>query len=89
MDLTEEEDIKKRCQEYTEDLYKKNYLNDPDKYNGVITHLQPEILQSEVKWAFESITMNKARGGDGFPAELFLNLKDDGVKVLWSTCLKM
>ena len=66
----------------TQKIYTKKYLNDPDKYNGVITHLEPEILESEVKWALESITMNKARGGDGFPAELFINLKDDGVKVL-------
>src|SRR5574338_725540 len=70
MDLTEEEDIKKRWQEYTEELYKK-YLHDPDNHNGVITHLEPDILECEVKWALESITTNKASGGDVIPAELF------------------
>ena len=69
-DLTEAEDIKKRCQEYTEELYK-NDLHDPDKHSGVITHLEPDILECEVKWALESISMNKASGGDGIPAELF------------------
>ena len=78
MDLTEE-DIKKRWQEYTEELYKKD-LNDPDNHDGVITHLEPDILECEVKWAFGSITMNKATGGDGIPAELFQILKDDAVK---------
>ena len=79
MDLTEAEDIKKRWQEYTEDLYKKD-LHDPDNHNGVITHLEPDILECEVKWALESITTNKASGGDGIPVELFQILKDDGVK---------
>ena len=74
MDLTEAEDIKKRWQEYTEELYKKG-LNDPDSHNGVITHLEPDVLEYEVKWALESITMNKASGGDGIPAELFQILK--------------
>ena len=81
MDITEAEDIKKRWQEYTEELYEKDLL-DPDNHNGVITHLEPDILECEVKWALESITTNKASGGDGFPAELFQNLKDDAVKVL-------
>ena len=80
MDLTEAEDIKKRWQEYTEELYKKD-LHDPDNHDGVITHLEPDILECEVKWALGSITMNKARGGDGIPAELFQILKDDAVKV--------
>ena len=84
MDLTEAEDIKKRWQEYTE-LYKKD-LHDQDKHDGVITHLEPDILESEVKWALESITTNKASGGDGIPAELFQILKDDAVKVLHSIC---
>ena len=84
MDLTEVEDIKKRWQEYTEELYKKD-LHDPDNHNGVITHLEPDILECEVKWALESIT-NRARGGDGIPAELFQILKDDAVKVLHSIC---
>ena len=75
MDLTEE-DIKKRWQEHTEDLYKKD-LHDPDNYNGVITHLEPDILECEVKWALGSITMNKASGGDGIPVELFQILKDE------------
>ena len=83
IDLTEAEDIKKRWQEYTEELYKK-YLNDPDNYDGVITHLEPDILECEVKWALESITTNKASGGDGIPVELFQILKDDAVKVLHS-----
>ena len=85
MDLTEE-DIKKRWQEYTEKLYKK-YLHDPDNNNGVITHLEPDILECEVYWALGCIsTMNKASGGDGIPAELFQILKDDAVKVLHSIC---
>ena len=83
MDLREAEDIKKRWQEYTEELYKKD-LNDPDNHNGVITHLEPDTLECEVKQALESITMNKASGGDGIPAELFQILKDDAVKVLHS-----
>jgi len=85
MDLTEAEDIKKRWQEYTEELYKKD-LNDRDNHDGVITHLEPDILECKVKWALESITMNKASGGDGIPVELFQILKDDAVKVLHSTC---
>ena len=85
MDLTEAEDIKKRWQEYTEDLYKKD-LHDPDNHDGVITHLEPDILESEAKWALGSITTNKASGGDGIPAELFQVLKDDAVKVLHSIC---
>ena len=85
MDLTEAEDIKKRWQEYTEELYKKD-LHDPDNHNGVISHLEPDILECEVKWALESITMNKASGGDGIPVELFQILKDDAVKVLLSIC---
>ena len=84
MDLTEAEDIK-RWQEYTEELYKTD-LHDPDNHNGVITHLEPDILECEDKWALESITMNKARGGDGIPVELFHILKDDAVKVLHSIC---
>ena len=83
MDLTEAEDIKKRWQEYTEELYKKD-LHDQDNHNGVITHLEPDILECEVKWALESITMNKASGGDGIPVELFQILKDDAMKVLRS-----
>ena len=83
MDLTEAEDIKKRWQEYTEELYEKD-LHDPDNYDGVITHLEPDILECEVKWALGSITMNKASGGNGIPVELFQILKDDGVKVLHS-----
>ena len=82
-DLTEAEDIKKRGQEYTEELYKKE-LHDPDNHDGVITHLEPDILECEVKWALGSITMNKATGGDGIPIELFQILKDDVVKVLHS-----
>ena len=85
MDLTEAEDIKKRWQEYTEELYKKD-LNDLDKHDGVITHLEPDILECEVKWALGSITMNKASEGDGIPAGLFQILKDDAVKVLHSIC---
>ena len=80
MDITETEDIKKRWQEYTEELYKKD-LYYPDKHDDVITHLEPDILEYEVKWALESITMNKASGGDGIPVELFQILKDDAVKV--------
>ena len=85
MDLREAEDIKKRWQEYTEELYKKD-LHDPDNHDGVITHLEPDILEWEVKWALESITTNKASGGDGIPVELFQILKDDAVKVLHSIC---
>ena len=85
MDLTEAEDIKKRWQEYTEELYKK-HLHDPDNHNGVITRLEPDILEYKVKWALGSITMNKASGGDGIPMELFQILKDDAVKVLHSIC---
>ena len=85
MDLTEAEDIKKRWQEYTGELYKKD-LHDPDDHDGVITHLEPDILECEVKWALGSITMNKARGGDRIPVELFRILKDDSVKVLHSIC---
>ena len=88
MDLTEAEDIKKRWQEYTEELYKKD-LHNQDNHNGVITHcdiLEPDILECEVKWALESITTNKASGGDRIPVELFQILKDDAVKVLHSTC---
>ena len=81
MDLIEAEDIKKRWQEYTEELYKKD-LHDPDNHNGVITHLEPDILECEVKRALGSITMNKASGGDGIPSELSQILKDDAVKVL-------
>ena len=89
MDLTEEEDIKKRWQEYTEEVYKKE-LHDPDNHDGVITHLEPDILESEVKWALGSITMNKASGGDGIPVELF-QILDDDVKLLhsiWQQILK-
>ena len=88
MDLTEAEEIKKRWQEYTEELYKKG-LNDPDNHNSMITHLEPDILECEVKWALESITTNKASGGDGIPAKLFLILKDNVVKVLYSICQQM
>ena len=84
-DLTEAEDIKKRWQEYTEELYKKD-LHDQDNHNGVITHLEPDILDCEIKQALESITVNKASGGDGIPVELFQILKDDAVKVLHSIC---
>ena len=82
MDLTEAEDIKKRRQ-YTEDLYKKD-LHDPDNHDAVITYLEPDVLESEVKWALGSITMNKVSGGDGIPVELFQILKDDAVKMLHS-----
>ena len=85
MDLTEAEDIKKRWQEYTEELYKKD-LHDLDNHDGVITDLEPDILECEVKWALGSITTNKASGGDGIPVELFQVLKDDAVKVLHSIC---
>ena len=85
MDLTEAEDIKKTWQENTEELYKKD-LHDLDNHDGVITHLEPNILECEVKWALGSITTNKASGGDGIPVELFLILKDDAVKVLHSIC---
>ena len=84
-DLTEAEDIKKRWQEYTEELYKKD-LHDPANHDGVITHLEPDILKCEVKWALGSITMNKSSGGDGIPVELFQILKDDAVNVLHSIC---
>ena len=85
MDLTEAEDTKKRWQEYTEELYKKD-LHDPNIQDDVITNLEPDILECEVKWALESITTNKASGGDGIPVELFQILKDDAVKVLHSIC---
>ena len=85
MDLTEAEDINKRWQEYTEALYKKD-LHDPDNHNAVITHLEPDILECEVKRALESITTNKAGGGDGIPVELFQILNDDAVKVLHLIC---
>ena len=85
MDLTEEEDSKKRWQEYTEELYKKD-LHDPDNHDGMINHLEPDILECEVKWALESITMNKASGGDGIPVERFQILKDDAVKVWHWIC---
>ena len=87
MDLREAVDIKKRWQEYTEELYKID-LHDQDNHDGVITDLEPDILECEVKWALESITMNKASGGDGIPVELFQMLKDDAVKVLHSICQK-
>ena len=85
MDLTEAEDIRKRWQKNTEELYKKDF-NDPDNHNGVITHLKPDILECEVKEALGSITMNKASGGEGIPVELFQTLEDDAVKVLYSIC---
>ena len=85
MDLTEAEDIKKKWQEYTEELYKKD-LHDPHNHDGVITHLEPDVLECEVKWALGSIAMNKASGADGIPAELFQILKDDSIKVLHSIC---
>ena len=85
MDLTEAEDIKKRWQEYTEELYKKD-LHVPDNHDGVISHLEQDILECEVKWALESITINKANGAGGIPFELFQILKDDAVKVLHSIC---
>ena len=85
LDLTEAEDVNKRCQEYTDELYKKD-LHDPDNHDDVITNLQPDILECEVKWALESITTNKASGGDGIPVELFQIPKDDAMKVLHSIC---
>ena len=85
MDLTEAEDIKKRCEECTEELYKKD-LQDPDNHDGIITHLEPDILECKVKRALGSITMNKASGGDGIPIELLQILKDDALKVLHSLC---
>ena len=85
MDLTEAEDIKKRLQEYTEELYKKDFHN-PDNHNGVMTQVQADILECEVKWALGSITMNKASGGDEIPVELFQILKDGALKVLHSIC---
>ena len=85
MNLTETGDINKRWQEYTEELYKKD-LPDPDNHDGVITHLEPDILECEVRWTLESITTNKASGGDGIPVELFQILQDDAVKVLHSIC---
>ena len=85
MDPTEAEDTKKRWQEYTEELYKKD-RHDPDNYDGVITDLEPDILECEVKWALGSITTNKASGGDRIPIELFQILKDDAMKVLHSIC---
>ena len=85
LDLTEAEDIKKRWQEYTEELYKKG-LQEQDNHDGVITHREPDILECEVKWALESIPMNKASGGNGIPVELFQILKDNAVKVLHSIC---
>ena len=85
MGLTEAEDIKKRWQEYTEELYKKD-LHDQDNHDGMVTHLEPDILECEAKWALESITTNKASGGDGIPVELFQILKDDAEKVLRSIC---
>ena len=88
MDLTEAEDIKKRWQEYTEELYRKD-LHDPDNHDGVITNLEPDILECKVKLALGSITMNKACGGDGIPVKLFQILKDDAVKVLHSICQQL
>ena len=85
MDLTEAEGIKKRWQEFTEELYEKDF-HDPDNHNGMITHLEPDTLECEVQWALGSITMNKASGGDGIPAELFQILKDDAIKVPYSIC---
>ena len=85
MDLTEAEDIKKRWQEYTEELYKKDLL-EPDNHDGLITHLEPDILECELKWALGSITMNKASGGDGIPVELLQILKDNALKALHSIC---
>jgi len=85
LDLTKAEDIKKRWQEYKEELYKK-YLHDPDNHDGVITNLESDILEYEVKWVLGSITTNKASKGDGIPVELFQILKDDAVKVLHSIC---
>ena len=88
MGLTEAEDIKKRWQEYTEEILKKD-LHDSDNHDGVMTHLEPVILECEVKWALGRITMSKAGGGDGIPVELFQSLKDDAVKVLHSICQKI
>ena len=88
MDLTKAKYIKKRWQEYTEELLKED-LHDPDNHNGVITHLEPDILECEVKWALESITTNKVSGGDGIPVELSQILEDDAVKVLHSMCLQI
>ena len=85
MDLSEAEEIKKRCQEYSEELYRRD-LHHPDNHDGMITHLEPDILECEVKWTLESITMNKASGGDGILVELFQILKDDAVKMLHSIC---
>ena len=85
LDLTEAEDIKKRWQEYTEELYKKD-LHDPDNHDGMVTHLEPDILKCEIKWTLKSITMNKASGDERIPVELFQILKDDAVKVLHSLC---
>ena len=85
MDLTQAVDIKKRWQEYTEELYRKD-LHDSDNHDGVITHLEPDIIDCEVKWALGSITMNKASGGDGIPVELFQTLKDHAVEVMHSIC---
>ena len=87
-DITEAEEIKKKCQENTEELHKKG-LNDPDNHDGVVTHLEPDILECEVKWALGSITMNKTSGGNGISAELFQILKDDAVKGLFSICQKI
>ena len=87
MDLTDAEEIKKRWQEYTEELYKTDlHFHDPDKHNGVVTHLEPNVLECEVKWALGSITMNKASGADVISSELFQILKDNAVKVLHSIC---
>ena len=88
LELTEAEDIKKRGQEYTEELHRKD-LHDPDNHDGVITHLEPDILECEVKWALGSITIKKAHGGEGISIELFQILKDDAVKVLHSICQKV
>ena len=88
MDLTEAEDFKKRWQEYMDELYKKDFYN-PDNHDGVITHLEPDILECKVKWALGNISKNKATGGDRIPAELFQILKDDAVKTLHSTCQKI
>ena len=88
MDCTKAEDIKKRWQEYTEELYKKE-LHNQNNHDGVITHLEPDILECDIKWASESITMNKASGGDGIPVELFQILKDDAVKMLHSVCQQL
>ena len=85
MDLTEAEDIKKKCQEYTEELYKTD-RHDPDNHDGVITHLEPDILECKIKWALGSITTNKASGIDGIPVEIFQTLNDDAVKVLHAIC---